>query len=165
MKYLIAIAVTLLVLAGFTVGGYKAGSNFTDAKYRAIISKADKAHADEVIALQQRVATAEHKTAAAVADIDTHYQEVISNEKANTDRTIAELRDGAIGLRKRLAAVAVSSTGLPCSGPGAGKCDGVQAIGLQKQDAEFLVRLASDADQVANQLRACQAVVKADRAQ
>jgi len=93
-----------------------------------------------------------------VAEIDAAYQKEIDDAKANADRTIADLRSGALVLRKRLAA-----TGCPARGDGAPASGGndPQETGLREEDVRFLVLESQRADQHTRQLTACQAYIDA----
>jgi hypothetical protein len=78
----------------------------------------------------------------------------IANEK---DAVIADLRAGNVRLRQRFTcpAPAVSE-----GSAAPGERDGGERSGLLEQDAEFLVRLAAEADERVKQLQACQNVLK-----
>jgi prophage endopeptidase len=77
------------------------------------------------------------------------------------DSAVAGLRDGTFRLRERFSC---PPNPAPARGAAARGNEGT-ARGLSAADAEFLVRFASDADDVARQLAACQAILSADRAQ
>lgn len=88
------------------------------------------------------------------------------NAQIISERTIAGLRDGTLRLRDKFAAYERrTSTGVSDTGTSTSQRDAASSIGLQTEDVEFLVRFASRADEVADQLRACQAVVRKDRGQ
>ena len=94
------------------------------------------------------------------ADIDTAYQKGITDGKVQLDSTLSDLRADVIRLRKRFSCPAA---GVSAAAASATVGDDAEASGLQREDAEFLVRLASDADAIALQLNACQAIVENDR--
>lgn len=101
-------------------------------------------------------------TAASVqVAIETDYLKEASDAKASADRTISDMRTGALQLRPELTRRAAS--GVPGASTAAGNRDGAGQGGLRDTDAEFLVREADRADQLALQLNAAQAVIKADR--
>jgi prophage endopeptidase len=160
---LAGLAGAVALVGAVLFGAYRHGVTTTSDRYDAVIAKADAQHATETLALQLKVAATERAKQVSMAELDTHYQEVIQNEKQSADSIIADLRSGTIGLRKRLAAVSVSSSGVPCTAAGAGCGDDEATVGLQVADAQLLVRLAAEADAIVDQLNACQAVVKADR--
>lgn len=108
----------------------------------------------------QRVLDDERAIAKTQADIDTAYQKGKTDAQAQLDSTLSDLRADVIRLRKRFTCPAAS---VQATAAGAPVSDDAEAGGLQREDAEFLVRLASDADAIALQLNACQAIVKSDR--
>lgn len=85
-----------------------------------------------------------------------------SDGKAQVDGLVAGVRDGTVRVLPRFTCPAIPAA---AARAGAGGSDASSPRGLSAADAEFLVRFAGDADDVARQLAACQAVVAADRAQ
>ena len=162
-KILIYSGALVLALTALMIGSYQHGVTTTEFKYNAIIKKADADHAEMIIAAQDRTSRAEHRTQEAIATVDTHYQEKIKNEKVSTDRTIADLRSGALVLRKRLAAQTLPGPVLPGTAASPGGGDGQAPTGLQVPDGEFLIRFADECNAVVNQLDAAQAVIELDR--
>lgn len=150
-KYLIAGLAMALVLALWRVDSVSAGRDMAT-------DRADAAEQRELGL--QRVLDSERATAKTQADIDTAYQKGITDAQAQLDSTLADLRSDVIRLRKRFSCPAAS---VPATVAGAPVGDDAESGGLQREDAEFLVRLASDADAIALQLKACQAIVKSDR--
>lgn len=88
----------------------------------------------------------------------TRENEAITNEK---DALLSDLRNANVRLRRRFTCPPASVPG--ASTPATGG-DGAAQSGLLREDAEFLIRLAAEADARVNQLTACQAVLK-ERAQ
>ena len=84
----------------------------------------------------------------------TKENEALTNEK---DRVLADLRNANVRLRRRFQCPTDSVPGN--SSPATGG-DGATQGGLLVEDAEFLVRLAAEADARVNQLTACQNVLK-----
>lgn len=150
-KYLIVALVLSLVLALWRIDSVSTARDQESAR-------ADGAEQREQ-GLQQ-VLTDERAIAKTQADIDTAYQKGITDGKVQLDSTLSDLRADVIRLRKRFSCPAA---GVPAAAASATVGDDAEASGLQREDAEFLVRLASDADAIALQLKACQAIVKSDR--
>ena len=150
-KYLMAALVLGLVLALWRI------DSVSTARDQAS-TRADDAEQRER-GLQQ-VLDDERAIAKTQADIDTAYQKGITDAQDQLNSTLSDLRADVIRLRKRFtcptASVQATAAGAPVS-------DDAEAGGLQREDAEFLVRLASDADAIALQLKACQAIVENDR--
>ena len=150
-KYLIVALVLSLVLALWRIDSVSTARDQESAR-------ADGAEQREQ-GLQQ-VLTDERAIAKTQADIDTAYQKGITDGKVQLDSTLSDLRADVIRLRKRFSCPAA---GVSAAAASATVGDDAEASGLQREDAEFLVRLASDADAIALQLKACQAIVKSDR--
>lgn len=110
----------------------------------------------------QQVLDDERAIAKTQADIDTAYQKGITDAQDQLNSTLSDLRADVIRLRKRFTCPTAS---VQATAAGATVSDDPEAGGLQREDAEFLVRLASDADAIALQLKACQAIVENDRAE
>lgn len=115
-------------------------------------------------ALQERARKSEHDHAAALSAVSTDYERKLSHANKQRAADAAALRAGTLRLRDP------DPTGLrACGGLGAkigagpGGRDGAQGGELSDAAAEFLLDLASDADDVARQLEACQEVVVKDR--
>jgi hypothetical protein len=114
--------------------------------------------------LEEQYRTQEHDHAAALASISSQYQKELAHVKADKDRVIASLRDGSMRLRIPVAATVSANGGIASEvTPATTGRDGETRAELSVAAAEFLVGLASEADEVAKQLGACQAVINADR--
>lgn len=136
------------------ISRYEAGVDATNAEWQA---RFDRANADA----DRKAREAEQ---AHVAEIDRIAKNLIEERNRGfeeRDKTISDLRAGTRRVRDRFKCPA----GQPTAGsgtPAAGGHGGAQA-GLSDNDAEFLVREASRADEVVRQLTACQAVIRSDR--
>lgn len=110
----------------------------------------------------EKIARKTEATAAtAQVAIETDYLKGARDAKASADRTISDMRAGALQLRPELTCRAPGS--VPDTSASPGKRDAAGPGGLRAADAELLVRLADRADQLALQLQAAQAVIAADR--
>lgn len=114
--------------------------------------------------LQEDARNAEQGHAVALADISTDYERKLSD--ANKQRAVdaAAVRDGNLRLRDPSAPGfrACGSLGAKI-GAGASGRDGQTTGELSAAASGFLLDLANDADDVARQLDACQAVASKDR--
>lgn len=144
--------------------GYRHGVTVTGNHYKAQIAEDRQRAAEQIAQLQQQARQAEQQTAAAMAQIDEQVQKAIENEKAKADAVIAAYGAGTVRLRDRFTCTTGSGGSVPATTTGTGQRDDTTQSGLQRTDVEFLVRIASEADELAEQLAACQSVVKADRA-
>lgn len=152
-----------LFVGGVLFVAYSFGVERTEDRYEQQISEDKLKHAQEINAINEAHRLHERKAAEDLAAVGITHQEAIQHEKADADRIITDLRSGAVRMRNRLAFTQYGTSGLPAAAAATGQRDGPQGVGLQTADAELVLRIASDADQVADQLRACQAVVRADR--
>ncbi|QMV32331.1 hypothetical protein T2_00014 [Ralstonia phage Elie] len=153
--------------------GYKAGAasvqsqwgaqKLADANaYAQALAKADAQN-------RQQQAQWEQKLAAA----STQYQEALRNVETKHTAALAALRAGTLRLRDPGAGAGQDGSGaVPNPATGASRRDG-SAPGelsgpssgvLSGNASEFILGLAAEADEVAERLGACQAVVQADRA-
>lgn len=159
LKYGFAIA---LVLGGL-YGAYSHGATVTAAHYDAVIAKANTNHARQLASLEATARADEQAKAASMHLIDQQTIKGQTDEINQRDRTLADYRGGAVRLRDHFTCAVSPDQRVPSAAAGASQRDAASAGGLQPPDVEFLVRLASQADQVVTQLAACQAVVQADR--
>lgn len=146
---------------------YAAGYGAAEARYTAEIDRREREAAAAMQAAKDAARATEQRQAQQMADAARDY--IAEREKGfeERDRTIADLRAGERRLRDRFqcpaSGAAGGSAGLPGAGRAAGGSDAPAPGGLSRADAEFLVRFAGEADDVAGQLAACQAVVRAQR--
>lgn len=157
--------IAVLVVGGALFGAYRHGVNVATDRAAVDAAALAKLHSDEVISWQGKVAAAEHKAAENMAVIGAEHQKEIENEKTAHAAALACYESGTCRLRQRFTWPAAPAIGLPSFATSASQRDGREAVGLQSKDVSDFIRIASDADQVADQLRACQAVVRADRVQ
>lgn len=116
--------------------------------------------------LEDQARAREREHAQDMAAASAKYQEDLKHEKAAKDRAVADLRSGALRLRIPVTCPdGAGGSGTAAPGPGTVGRDGEARAELSVQASEFLVGLASEADEVVHQLTACQAVVTADRKQ
>ena len=135
---------------------YNAGQRDVQAKfdqYRAVLMQ--KTEAARVAAKR-----AEAVQAGAIAAATDKLKQDNADARAKADRTIADLRAGALRLQPRFKCPARHLPGTPAGSEGS---QSAGEGGLSDQDAEFLIRFASGADAAVNQLTACQSILKADR--
>lgn len=153
-------ALAALVLALFLA--YNQGRKIERANW---IERDNKATIEATMKLQaanERAIAAERKNAQDLADVSQTYQKELSHARNETARAVAAVRTGAIRLRDPRQGTGDRDT-VPEVGTTATGCDAAKGSELPGADAEFLVRLAGEADEVAKQLSACQAIIRKDR--
>lgn len=121
---------------------------------KTILDLTDKARKDE----------AQHNLN--LATISTNFEGIRQNEKLKNDRIIADISAGTIRLRDKYANT--SGKGSCASGSGeattrTSEHNGETGSELSTTTSEFLYGLASESDEIIEQLTACQAVVIEDR--
>lgn len=160
------------LLVAFGVLAYGHGKHVANATWEAKVANMQRDQAEALAKAHQERADAEQhardieaQRAADMAALDANYQKELSDAKTEADRTIADLRAGTLRLRERFTCPA--STGNVSTstkaGTSTGLGDGPTTHGLQRADAEFLVRESTDATNEALKLKACQAIIAGDR--
>lgn len=148
--------IAVLVFAGWSAAMFGAGWAW----------RGDRADAAETQGKLQVVTTAviqseaareqEHQQADTLAEIGAEHEEDRAAAAAVPDAVVADLRAGVLRLRDDLATCRLSGAAAAAAGAG----ERHAPAELRSEVAGAAVRIARDAD---DQLRACQAVVRADR--
>ncbi|MDH0048595.1 lysis system i-spanin subunit Rz [Comamonas terrigena] len=161
-----------LALAAFNNHGrqqYQAGRQDERNNWLQRDNEALRIANGRIATLQQEARDKERAHGQAMDGIAAQHQKDLKDARTEKDRVIADLR--ARNLRLRIPVVTTASAACRGggagseAGPSTGQRDGEATAELSDAAAEFLVGLASEADDVARQLSACQAVVIADRQQ
>lgn len=140
----------------FRAEAFTAGRAAERAANRAAAQDAALKAATRELALTAAARDAERRHAADLQAAASRYHEDIVNATTARDRTIADLRAGAVRLRREW----TCPTGGPAA-PGAGGPGADEDARLREQGAADLVRLLDEADA---QVRGLQSTVRADRA-
>ena len=156
-----ALAIVLLCAASGVIG-WLDGAQHAGVEALAHERDAAQAVAERVQALQLQARAAEQRYALALADISTDYQRRLNDATQQRAADRAALRAGALRLRDPGGAADCRGAAAEAGAGSAGR-DGRAPGDLSPAAAGFLLELASDADDVARQLAACQRVVEADR--
>lgn len=161
---LIVVALWLASLAGVGYWQNEAGQT----QVRAEWLKNDNAELTEanvkIVTLTEKARADEHRYAQNQADISKILEQERQDAKRKTDQLIADYRAGTLRLRDPGAvrqptngSQSGTATAAPC------RCDGATPSELSGAAGEFLLDLTREADEVAHQLEACQAVITSDR--
>lgn len=116
----------------------------------------------KIVSLTAAARATEQKTNATIATMGADHAKEIEILEVRRRHDVVAARDGAIKLRVHGACPASpggGAAGEVAAAPGNG--DGGAGIELPREITGDLLALANDADQVADQLRACQGVVRA----
>lgn len=159
----LALSVCFLLFATH-FSAYRHGHNVGDMEAREELNQALTIQRERAEAAEQQTRDLEAKHRTDMAAADQRLTEALNDERAKSEAAVAAVRAGTVRVRDRFTCPATGSGQLSNPGTGTGPGDGAAAHGLQSTDVEFLLRLAGEADEVAQRLKACQAIVRADRA-
>lgn len=138
----------------------------TEAKYAARERDRQAQAAADRAATEKRFRDQENKHAHAMANLDRQFTAEIaaSEDRARRDRAAAGRGDIVLRIPGP-ACDGSAATEAPAPAAAAGKRHGAETVELPRAVTQDLLDLVNDADRVADQLRACQAIVRADREQ
>lgn len=153
---------------GYGQARYSAGQVAERTLWQGKETKELAAANAEILRLQAEKDAIEKKHAEAQAAISADYQKRLADEKRARDAAVAAARAGTLVLRDpslRLPAAGACPGGSAQAeaAPGSGGRDGAAGANLSPEAAAFLLELTGEADQVVEQLTACQQIVRADR--
>ena len=169
VKILVTIAACIVVVRALLAYGEREYTSGQQAERAAWLAKENVAltrATNRIKELEEQARAAEVKHGQAMASISAQYQKDLKNERLAKDRAIDAVRRGEL----RLYDPGVRATGDNRVGGGQACATDATTIGrdgatrsqLSQSASEFLLALASEADEVVRQLTACQAVVAAD---
>ena len=157
---LIKLAVIGLVAVSIFFGGWHLGSKLKQGEW-------DKERASSAINLATAIADSDVKVLATehalnnkIASISAVYETKLQEKKNETNRLNTINRSS--GLFVNTITPTNQASNCNASAP-ASFGNGTSRVRLSESDGSFLINFASDADQVANQLSECQAVIYTDR--
>jgi hypothetical protein len=161
MKPVTETIIAFAVIAGLLGAGYVTGTRVANLQWQGKWSARDAADNEARTLASENARKDEQQAAENAAAIDKAYQQGAAHAKANADRIIADLHTGALKLRQSLTCT-ISGADLSNTNSATRISDAARTCGLSNADAEFLIRFAERADQVALQLRAAQAFIQAE---
>lgn len=145
------------VATGFVA--YNKGYDARGLKDAAKISELNQKYADQKTEFIKASKLAQDKSAENIAAIDAKHLKEKQNERERTEATVANYRSDNLRLRNSLRPASCPAGGGTKSTSGSGVGDAAESVGLRDADVEFLVRIAGEADEVTDTLRACQGVI------
>jgi hypothetical protein len=154
----------LKICAGFFVvllafgAGWRTASNYAGNVYDKERAEAREQAAAALAKAQSDARAQEQRNVKRMGEIDRAYQDKLKHKDRERVAAVAAARAGGLYIHAACPATGVSGT---ATGTGSG--DGTTRIRLPDADADFLLGLAAEADQVAEQLHACQSIVRSDR--
>lgn len=161
----------VVILATSHLGALMFGRNMANNAAKAKLQKETEAKLvqmrelmTENLRLSNEVRAKESAHASKLASVSQTYQEQLQNVRLEKDKFISSVRAGTVKLHIPKSTRPVSS--YPTLGQvnaTASRCDASAESELPRDVTEFLYSEASRADEVVNQLSACQAIVLEDR--
>lgn len=151
--------IAIAIIATLVWSGAMFGAGWAWRGDRAEVATSEQKAGDAIGALagEQAARTTEHQQADTLASIGEKHEQDRETAKAIPDAVVADLRTGALKLRDGWASCETQR--LTEASAGAAERDA--AAERRDEFAGAVVRVGRDAD---DQLRACQAVIAADRA-
>jgi len=157
-------ALWLTSLAGLWIWRGNEVEQVVTSQWQARELKQAQDDAKTLAATESAYRAEETQHAADLASISANYQARLQDEQVKNDHVIADLRAGIVSLRYNAPAASASDcdhlSETP-AGSGIGHETAIRRI--PPKIAADLYGLAADADAIADQLRACQAIVTSDR--
>lgn len=130
----------------------------TNASWRVKWLDRDRADLKELKANAEKNAAQERAWQNQFAALDADYQEKLKAAQSETDRNLAEYRNGIKRLRERFTC---TGRNMPAVATASGVRDAATSCGLQSNDVEFLIRYAGSAEATRQQLIAAQKLLAA----
>lgn len=169
----------VLILAGSNWSSYRSGIRTENADRRAEVAELvreqtqrladiDKKHRTALAEELQRRLDDQAKHQADMAALDAKFTKEMNDAKRKSDADVAAVRAGAVRVRDRFTcpsgSAASTSGAADQAGGTAGMGDGGTGRGFGPEDAAAVIAAADEGDRWAAQLRACQQIVRRDRA-
>jgi hypothetical protein len=148
----LGLAVCLMVMRSHWIG-------VGESRVQAVLDAERAANKLAADAQKAEAAAKEAKDAAAFALLADNLRKENERAKQDADRTIADLRRGAIRLRDRF----TCKSTVPAAAGSPARSDEAGQGGFTVEDASIALRIASDGDAAIRQLTACQAILSAER--
>lgn len=156
---LLAVAAVAFALFGF---GWSMGSEHVEAKWNLEKAELNAQAAKELSDANDRVRKTEQAARDRLAQTEHLYLDKLKDKSHAETLAIDRANNGGLFINakcpNRLDAMP-DATQLASGG------DGETRVELPKADGEFLIRLAAEADRVAEQLSTCQAILESERQQ
>lgn len=157
-----ALAAAVAAVLGAYFYGANVGADKVNVKWQARELQINAASAVAIQAAETKARTAERKSATDLAGVSTAYQQKLRDVGNEKDRIIAGLRANG-GLFVDTVRPAPCGSTLSETGTAPAGRDGGSRAELSDAASAFFISEASRADGVAEQLSACQAIIRKDR--
>lgn len=150
----------VLLAASLFFSGWHLGARLKQGEWDQERANQATALSSALAASNAKVLAAEHAANQRIAAIGARYETQLQEQRNAENRMVHLNASGGLFINAHCPA------NRPSSGDPAARTassDGATRVRLSESDGRFLIAYAASADQVANQLAACQAVIKGDR--
>lgn len=156
---LLAIAALAAALFGF---GWSMGSEHVEAKWNLEKAELNAQAAKELDEANARVRKTEQAARDRLAQTEHLYLDKLKDKSNEETLALTRARSGGLHINAKCPNTldTVSNPTELATGR-----DGETRVELPREDGEFLIRLAAEADRVTEQLTTCQAILESERAQ
>ena len=154
---LVKLLACALMLATAFLFGWRQGSLNVQSAWDKEKAELNAQAIDKIAQANDRVRQVEAEAARQVAAVDAQYQQQL---RRNENEKAIALRRASTGGLFINAKCPSSGDSLPTAAASTSRSDAGSRVELPRSDAEFLITFAAEADQVADQLRACQGLLK-----
>lgn len=156
IQYEIALVIWVFSLLGIGFWQNHEGHIAERAKW----DKAVQVQQAKVIDMQKDILAKQHEHEQNIAAIEGVYNGILKDQKAKSDKIIADMRASGHWLRDPYYTGDSGKVGFAST---SSRGNGIPSGELSGKTSEFLLNLAAEADNVAEQLAACQQIVLDDR--
>jgi len=153
------IAIGVVVAAAFGAGWSWNGDRL-QAAWDAEKAELNAEAVEAVQAAMSNALEAERDAAQKLAATSTKYQKALKEKQGEEAAAIDRARTGGLFINAKCPS---SGDGVSEASSGASGRDGETRVELPREDGEFLIRLAAEADRVTEQLNACQSILEQER--
>lgn len=140
--------------------GYHQGGASVRADWMAHEADVNAQQAKAIADANERVRAIERKHALVIADITDNFQRQLKEKDDEKNTAIASMLANGLYVNAECPTCGNATGGTSTCKPTGSR---EKRVRLSNKDAEFLIRIASEADQVVEQLSACQAILKGER--
>jgi hypothetical protein len=156
----IKISAAIALLVGAFFWGYHSASVSVHRQWAEEKAQLNAQAAQQIAQANAKVLAAERLANIRIAVITANYEAQLKEQTHEKNRLDAINRGDGLFVNA-ICPSGGNANGTTATTPSGG--DGASRVRLSQADGQFLIEFAAEADQVANQLTQCQAVIQSDR--
>ncbi len=154
---LVAIGLIVALLVGV---GYRYGSMSVQSEWDKEKAELNAQAAKQIEEANNRVRAIEREANSRVAQTEQLFNKKLKEKDLEEANALDRARTGGLFINAKCPS---GSDSMPGASSSSGSGDGETRVELPQADGEFLIRLASEADRVTEQLSACQKLLEDER--